>query len=234
MTTKETTTTTAKKTVAGTKAGTKATSTAKATAPKTETPAIDKAELTSLAKELAKELLAEQKAEADKQIAELKKELKAVATEKAKNTRLDNEHLVQVRSITTARLIYKTREGIPYVWSGFGEIHELPMSELRYMRAAQPAFFTKGWVFIEDEQVVKELRLDNLYSALTGNLDFENLILNKNEKELKKVLENAPKGVGVSIGHFALKLMREKKLSDYNKIGLIEDYTGLDLKLFMD
>lgn len=230
MTTKETTTTTAKKTVAGTKA----TSATKTTAPKTETPAIDKAELTSLAKELAKELLAEQKAEADKQIAELKKELKAVTTEKAKNARLDNEHLVQVRSITTARLIYKTREGIPYVWSGFGEIHELPMSELRYMRAAQPAFFTKGWVFIEDEQVVQELRLDNLYSTLTGNLNFENLILNKDEKELKKVLENAPKGVGVSIGHFALKLMREKKLSDYNKIGLIEDYTGLDLKLFMD
>lgn len=149
-------------------------------------------------------------------------------------TRLPNDYLVSVRSITTGRVNYLTREGIPYTWEAMGVVHDLPMSEIRFIRSAKPAFFTNGWLFIEDEEVVNELRLNDVYAPLIGNLDFEKLLIEQPIEKLEKLLTNAPKGVGVSIGYFALQLMREKKLADFNKINLIQKITGLDLKLYME
>lgn len=217
---------TTKKKTTTTKAKTKAT-------PKKAEKTVEELAL-ELAKDLAKEMAKELMKEQNETIQELKSELKEAKKAPRKQERLDGETYVPVRSMVTGKLGYKTREGIPYTWSEFGSVQELTVAELRFMRAAKPSYFTKGWIFIEDEEVVKELRLDDLYTEVAGNLDLESLILNKSEKEIERVIENSPKGIGTSIGHFALKLIREKKLSDYNKINTIQSLTGLQLKLYMD
>lgn len=216
-----------------TKKKTTSTKTKAKTTPKKVEKTVEEMAL-ELAKDLAKEMAKELMKEQNDTIQELKSELKEAKNATRKQGRLDGDIYVPVRSMVTGKLGYKTRDGIPYTWHDFGTVQEMSVAELRIMRAAKPGYFTKGWLFLDDEELVKELRLDDLYREVAQNLNFEDLILNKSEKEIERVIENSPSGVGTSIGHFALKLIREKKLSDYNKINTIQRLTGLQLKLYMD
>lgn len=82
---------------------------------------------------------------------------------------LDPSMVVSVKNGFDGTLVYHSKKtGEDFVWHALGDEQDIDLAELKNARNASKSFFENNWFVIDDEDVLKWLRVDSFYeNALT-------------------------------------------------------------------
>ena len=138
--------------------------------------------------------------EMQKQLAELKAENETLKTKQVEDKTEDEEEIngdteIVVISQFMGKLVISTEGngiGTVYRFEKFGDIQDIPFSDLKDIVKNKPNFAKEGLYYIANKQAVKKLRLTKEYEHLVSNELFSHL-LDANPDVIIKTYENAPR-----------------------------------------
>ncbi|PLR99641.1 hypothetical protein [Bacillus sp. T33-2] len=151
-----------------------------------------------------------------------------------KKKQIERDALIACFNVTSGRLTYISRKsGLQTVWSNYGDVEYLEFAELLTMKSSQPKFLNEPWIFVEDEEVVNQLGLKEVYKniiPLNEVDEFFALDVNK----AKEILPKLPRGMKDLIGDQARKAIQSGDLYNIQLVRLLEQELQLDLISLMD
>lgn len=145
--------------------------------------------------------------------------------------KIDSEEAIPVISQCVGELCLTLDgkgSGIPYIFSEFGDIQDIPFGELKTICKNNRSFLDKGLFYVAHEKAAKQLRLTNLYKKLLSNEDMIHL-LEKDSKTIIDLYNLAPDSQKETI----IKLIADQKLNgaiiDANVLITLGQLSGKDL-----
>ena len=104
-------------------------------------------------------------------------QLKAKAANSQTETNdIDADTTIPVVSLTTGTLVVSTLGnglGTVYRFENFGEVQDIPFSDLKDIVKNKPNFAREGAYYIDDENAVKKLRLERQYQNILSEDDIK-------------------------------------------------------------
>ena len=159
-----------------------------------KTVAVDEKSTVDMNAELLKKL-----EEMQKQLAELKAENDSLKDKQVEDKESEEELTadtdIMVVSQYMGKLVVSTEGngiGTVYRFEKFGDIHDIPFSDLKLIVKNNSKFARQGVFYIANEDAVKKLRLNRDYETIVANKLFSHL-LDENADIIIKAYENAPK-----------------------------------------
>lgn len=112
----------------------------------------------------------------------------------------------------------------------FGETRRCYFEDVEVFGRKNKSFIEKGWLFIHDERVLKLLYVDTEYSKMIQPETFKNLV-NLPSEEIKSVYNSTTEYLQEEIVNlFANTIVKDEDSLDKNKIALINELSGKDVK----
>ena len=160
-----------------------------------KTVTVDEKSTVDVSAELLKKL-----EEMQKQLAELKAENDSLKMKQSEDVTNDEEEIngdteVAVISQFIGKLVLSTEGngvGTVYRFEEFGDIHDIPFSDLKEIVKNKPNFAKEGLYYIANEKAIKKLRLTREYEHIINNKLFEHLLDEKSDVIIK-AYKDAPK-----------------------------------------
>lgn len=180
--------------------------------------------------------LLKQLEEMKKQLAELKAENESLKQVEDKKVEDDDEEEItgdteiMVISQTVGSLAISTEGngvGNVYRFSHFGELQDIPFSDLKDIVKNKRRFATEGAYYIANKEAVKKLRLDKDYERIINNDLFAH-ILDEDAKVIIRAYENAPDFQQKQIVGMIEERLAAKKDVDGNVLMKIGKLCGKD------
>lgn len=163
---------------------------------------------------------------------EIKIEKEVVKPQKKKQ--IDRDSLISCFNLTSGKLTYISRKtGLQTVWSNYGDVDYIEFAELLTMKASQPKFLNEPWIFIEDEEVVNQLGLKELYKNIIPVNEVDDFF-KLDANNAREILPKLPKGMKELIGDKARKGIQDGDLNNLKLIRLLEQELHLDLISLME
>lgn len=160
----------------------------------------------------------------------------AKSTPKPKEKKFELDTMVRCRSVRQNELFYKTPNGVRYIWTGFGDIKEVPYQEILSMRASRSAFLYEPWLIIEDEDLMKkpEFQKDfgDLY-ALYKEFDNPKAFFEQPVNVIEEKLKNVPRGLRDLIIYNAAEYIEDGSLDRMSVVTALDKMFGTNLKMLM-
>lgn len=182
--------------------------------------------VTDVTQELLKKL-----EEMEKQIQELKSENQALKNDTEETIEeLNGDTEIVVISQFVGRLVISTLgngSGTVYRFEKFGDIQDIPFSDLKEIVKNKPNFAKEGLYYIANEQAVKKLRLTKDYEHIVNNDIFSHLLDEKSDVIIK-AYEDAPKLQREQIVTMIEERLANKKDVDGNVLLKIGKLCGKD------
>ena len=152
-------------------------------------------ETTNVNDELLKKL-----EEMQKQLADLKAENESLKTKQVEDIKDNEEEIngdteVVVISQFMGKLVISTEGngiGTVYRFEEFGDVQDIPFSDLKEIVKNKPNFAKEGLFYIANDKAVKKLRLIKEYEHIIHNDLFAHLLDEKSDV-IVKAYQNAPK-----------------------------------------
>lgn len=147
---------------------------------------------------------------------------------------LDRNMLVPVMNSTLGEVYYTSKQtGREWAMLGYGDIVEIELAELTYMKSAHPRYLNKPVIIIigdHAEEVVEYLGIQKLYENILTPDDLENFFRqNIDYKKLVEMLKKFPDGMKQLIIHTAREKIEANDLHDFMKIKAIEETFNIQL-----
>lgn len=139
-----------------------------------------------------------QLAEMQKQLSELKAENEALrnnTTVETSTEEINGDTDIVVISQTIGKLVLSTGKGGSgniYRFDKFGDVQDIPFSDLKDIIKSRPHFAKEGMYYIANEAAVKKLRLASDYNKIISNDVFSH-ILDEKSSIIISTYKNAPK-----------------------------------------
>ena len=147
--------------------------------------------VTDVTQELLKKL-----EEMEKQIQELKSENQALKNDTEETMgELNGDTEIEVISQFVGTLALSTDGngmGTVYRFEKFGEVQDIPFSDLKEIVKNKPSFAKEGLFYISNKEAVKKLRLTKEYEHIVNSDIFAHLLDEKSDVIIK-AYENAPR-----------------------------------------
>lgn len=144
----------------------------------------------------------------------------------------DNNKDVTLTSLTVGELNLSTEgygQGEVYTFSHYGEQQAVPYDDLKKLIKNNKRFFEGGNVFINDEEVVKEQKLVNVYKKLLSYEQMEKIfsedknVFEEIYKEMTGNQKETLKGIIFD------KLNENEKSVDMNIVQILNEDMGIDI-----
>lgn len=188
------------------------------------------AELMKQLQDMKDEMAKMQKAlvEKDKKIETVEKDNVEIAKQ---HKTLDRQRRIAVRSVREGGLTYVSKAtGLNTYWNDYGDEHYMEVEELIRMKSSSPAFLTKPWIMIDDEEVVEYLSLKTVYDAIIP-IDELDSFFSKPVSEIDEAIKKAPIGTKELIRDRAYKMVSTGDLDSNKVIRAIEQNLKIDLSI---
>ena len=144
----------------------------------------------------------------------------------------DNNKDVTLTSLTVGELNLSTEgygQGEVYTFSHYGEQQAVPYDDLKKLIKNNKRFFEGGNVFINDEEVVKEQKLVNIYKKLLSYDEIEK-IFSEDKNTFEKIYKSMTKNQKETLkGIIYDKLDKDEKSVDMNIVQILNDDMGIDI-----
>ena len=101
---------------------------------------------------------------------------KATSNSQIETNDIDADTTIPVVSLTTGTLVVSTLGnglGTVYRFENFGEVQDIPFSDLKDIVKNKPNFAREGAYYIDDENAVKKLRLERQYQNILSEDDIK-------------------------------------------------------------
>lgn len=144
----------------------------------------------------------------------------------------DNNKDVVLTSLTVGQLNLSTEgygQGVVYTFEEIGEQQSIPYDDVKKIIKNNKAFIEGGNVFINDDEVIKSQRLENIYKKLLsydGMLD----LLNKDRKAFTKIFSGMTKNQKENLkGIIFDKLAKDSSSVDMNIVQVMNEDMNIDI-----
>lgn len=138
------------------------------------------------------------------------------------------DELIEVKSVTYHGLTYVCpKTGSIYNWDEYGKVELMTMQELITMNSNSPTFLTDPNILIEDEDVVRKLRLEEVYKTFLDEDTIMELI-HRPMAELKLSLDATAPAIKSKIFDI-VKREVGKSLTDFSRVRFFESYFNTTL-----
>jgi len=148
----------------------------------------------------------------------------------------DRDELIPCRSTTPGLLLYNgPKSRIPYSWSNAGDITYVEYQDLLAAMASGSDYIFDPLFVIEDENVLmdpKWAEVKNLYESTDVNVDIKE-ILGLPVNKFRRALEQSPKGVLNAVKAEVSSQIAKGVFDSYQKVKIIDEVCGTDLKILM-
>lgn len=144
----------------------------------------------------------------------------------------DNNKDVTLTSLTVGELNLSTEgygQGEVYTFTHYGEQQTIPYEDLKKLIKNNKRFIEGGNVFINDEEVVKEQKLVNVYKKLLSYDEMEK-IFSEDKNTFEKIYKSMTKNQKEALkGIIYDKLDKNEKSVDMNIVQILNDDMGIDI-----
>lgn len=144
----------------------------------------------------------------------------------------NNDKDVTLTSLTVGELNLSTEgygQGEVYTFSHYGEQQTIPYEDLKKLIKNNKRFIEGGNVFINDEEVVKEQKLVNVYKKLLSYDEIEK-IFSEDKNTFEKIYNSMTKNQKEALkGIIYDKLDKNEKSVDMNIVQILNDDMGIDI-----
>lgn len=144
----------------------------------------------------------------------------------------NNDKDVTLTSLTVGELNLSTEgygQGEVYTFSHYGEQQTIPYEDLKKLIKNNKRFIEGGNVFINDEEVVKEQKLVNVYKKLLSYDEIEK-IFSEDRETFEKIYQDMTINQKETLkGIIYDKLNQDEKSVDMNIIQILNDDMGIDI-----
>ncbi len=153
-----------------------------------------------------------------------------VMAEAKRVKKIHNDDLIEVKNGFNGRLIFKnTRNGEVYEWSEFGEVQEIPFSDLKYAKATNKDFYIKNWFLIDDEDVIKTLGVSKYYANALKEEEFDKLF-DLSPAEIVSRINKLSNGQKRSLTYKVCSMYKNGKLDSIKVINALEKSLGVVIR----
>jgi len=145
---------------------------------------------------------------------------------------------IRCKSVRQSNMFYqsKVNASMGYVWSGFGDIRELPYQEIMSMKASRSKFLYEPWIIIEDDDLLQKPEFkgdfENIY-ALYKEFDNPKQFFDQDASAIEKKLKDMPNGLKELIIHKAGEFIADGTLDRMSVINVLDRAFGTNLKMLM-
>jgi hypothetical protein len=143
-----------------------------------------------------------------------------------KNTTINDTDKVRVYKNMVGSISYRLR-GIFVFWDEKTEYKDMYVTDIKEMLGQSDLYvmFDRNKLLIKDEKAREELRIRPLNENYLDSEKIKELLNSNNANKVEKVVESCEDNELDMMVEIAVK----EKIKDRNVIGILEDYTGLDL-----
>ena len=128
-------------------------------------------------------------------------EAKVQATEPASNRRkrktaeslFEDDDIIEVMNGAPSALVYKDTSNptaFEYKFEKYGDIEEMSFLEIKTMARRHKKFLQNKWIIILDEDVVRELRLEDFQSDYFTQEDLDEILVKDSQHRIDTVLKS--------------------------------------------
>ena len=130
------------------------------------------------------------------------------------------------RNIT---VLYEAKKGTGYLrMTSFMDSDTMTVEELKQMRNTSRGVLTKGWIYVDDEEVLDYLRLSDLKEKVMSPSTLEELVQDKNTRKVKEVAPKLSRASKVAMYDILKKKYKSGEVSNMHLIKEIEKAVGVD------
>lgn len=136
---------------------------------------------------------------------------------------------VTVRNGFDGKLVYKSsKTGEKYVFSRFGDEHDMEIQELKKARNDSKKFFENNWFLIDDPDVIEYLGLTEYYKDALSYDEFDQLA-EMSADEIADRMTRVSEGQKIAIAHHARRMIAEGRIDSLKAIAALEKGLGVQL-----
>ncbi|MEY8365742.1 hypothetical protein AALA22_08880 [Anaerovoracaceae bacterium 41-7] len=147
--------------------------------------------------------------------------------------KFETDDYIPCRSVRSGQMQYISRKsGMAYEWSDFGDVCDVAYGDLLALKAAKSKFLYEPWFIIENEQLVNEWKLSDIYKYFDEFDDAEDFIL-QGAAKVRNGLKNAPRGYKDLILDTAGHMLRAGRLDSFATIKAIDDVMNTQLLMLV-
>lgn len=143
---------------------------------------------------------------------------------------------ITCKSVRQNELFFRSNSGTEYTWNGFGDIRELPYSDVMSMKASRSAYLYEPWLLIEDEELMSKPEFQkefadmyDIYKEFDNPKDF----FEQPISDIKKRLQDAPKGLRDLIIYNAGQYIEDGTLDRIGVINALDEIFGTRLRMLI-
>lgn len=144
--------------------------------------------------------------------------------------------LIVCKSVRQNELFYRSNSGAEYVWNGFGDIRELPYSDIMSMKASRSAYLYEPWLLIDDEDLLKKLEFQKEFGdiyEIYKEFDHPKAFFERPVAQIKEKLKDAPKGLRELIIYNARQYIEDGTLDRIGVINALDEIFGTHLRMLV-
>lgn len=128
-------------------------------------------------------------------------------------------------------LVYEdSKTGETYIWSEFGDIHEMELKELRNAKNTKKFFFENNYFLFDDEYswVIDYLRVNDYYKNAIS-VDGYSELFTKTPKEMIQIINTMTDGQKESLARCAQDMIASGEIDSIKIVRALEEGLGVAL-----
>lgn len=147
----------------------------------------------------------------------------------------EKDDQILCRSVTVGTLVCSSPKdkGRVYRWADYGDVAWVDYADLVALQSRKSGFVYNPQFIIEDDQLVEEWRLEDVYSTFYG-IDNPTAFFRLSPAEIKKRLNEAPQGLKEAIKSVAAQCVKNGTLDSINVIKAVDAVLGTQLLTFVN
>lgn len=116
----------------------------------------------------------------------------------------------------------------PFAWVEAGDTQEMTYKQIRIMNAKHPRYFTEKWLLPRNEQVLKKLKLEKIYSSKMDRSDMKKLY-GSDVEAVEQLLANLSSDAREELITKVIRYVKNGKIENVKIIRLLEKQLGIEL-----
>lgn len=146
---------------------------------------------------------------------------------------LSEDTKVEVKSLVPKVFYTCSKTHEPFSWVEVGDIQEMTYQQIKVMRAKHPRYFTEKWLLPLNQDVLKKLNLDKIYSTNITRADLKKLYGNDVD-EVENLLSNLSGSARAELTQKVIDAAKKGKIVNIKIIRLLEKQLGVELMQLID
>lgn len=116
----------------------------------------------------------------------------------------------------------------PFAWVEAGDTQEMTYKQIRIMNAKHPRYFTEKWLLPRNEQVLKKLKLEKIYSSKMNRGDMKKLY-GSDVEAVEQLLTNLSSDAREELKTTVIRDVKNGKIENVKIIRLLEKQLNIEL-----